>query len=663
MYLTALFLPLISSLLSLNFGAKLGRKGCIYLTCICVLTSFFLSCFICYEVGLSGSLSIIEIGNWMNLSTSNVQWAFLFDSLTIVMLVVVTSVSSLVHIYSTSYMSDDPSLPRFMAYLSLFTFFMLMLVSANNLLQMFLGWEGVGLCSFLLINFWYSRIEANKAAMKAMIINKVGDFGFLVGILMVYVYLGSVNFPTLFAITNLLHENYIIVLGTPIHVLELISIYLFIGCVGKSAQIGLHSWLPDAMEGPTPVSALIHAATMVTAGVFMLLRCSPIFEYTSTFLVVVASIGAITSFLAGTIAIVQNDVKKVIAYSTCSQLGYMVFICGLSNYSLSLFHLMNHAFFKALLFLGAGALIHAIGDTQDMRHMGGLSQLLPMTYISIFIGSIALMGFPFLTGFYSKDPILEISFSKFTESGLFTHYIGSLTAALTAFYSFRLIYYVYYNRVNASKNVIKMGVHNPETPMLVALGVLLLGSIFVGYLGKDMFIGLGSDFIGNATYTSYKNSTIIDAEFLPSSIKLIPVLLSILSALCAVLFYRYYSNKILLTTLINKDIYTFLIKKYYYDHIYNNYIGLKSLNIGYQVTFQLIDKGLIELIGPYFLSTKLYNLSKRISLFQSGLVYIYMFVMIVTLIYIEFTFFQFYHSYISYFDNSIYHLLLLPFID
>ena len=359
------------------------------------------------------------------------------------MLIVVTFISFLVHIYSIGYMSADPHIPRFMSYLSLFTFFMLILISANNFVQMFVGWEGVGLCSYLLINFWFSRIQANKAAIKAMLVNRVGDFGLALGIIAIYSLFKSVDYSIVFAMSKHFESSIFQVLNLEFNYLTIICILLFIGAIGKSAQLGLHTWLPDAMEGPTPVSALIHAATMVTAGIFLLARCSPLFEYAPNALIFVAIIGALTAFFAAATGLLQNDIKRVIAYSTCSQLGYMVFACGLSNYSVGIFHLANHAFFKALLFLSAGSVIHALSDEQDMRKMGGLRKLLPFTYAMIFIGSLSLMGFPFLTGFYSKDVILELTYAKYTSLSYIIYWLGTISAFLTAFYSIRLIYLVF----------------------------------------------------------------------------------------------------------------------------------------------------------------------------------------------------------------------------
>jgi NADH-ubiquinone oxidoreductase chain 5 len=408
-------------------GRFLGNKGSSWITTGSLFCTLALSLTAFYEVGLSGSPCYIKIGPWIDSEAFVVDWGFLFDSITVVMLIVVTFVSSLVHLFSTSYMEADPHRSRFMSYLSLFTFFMLMLVTADNFIQMFLGWEGVGLASYLLINFWFTRLQANKSAIKAMLVNRVGDFGLALGVLAIFYTFGTVDYATVFSCaSSVLGESFSFA-NVEVNRLNCICSLLFVGSVGKSAQIGLHTWLPDAMEGPTPVSALIHAATMVTAGVFLVIRCSPIFEYAPSVLTAVCFFGASTAFFAATTGLLQNDLKKVIAYSTCSQLGYMIFACGLSAYSVSLFHLANHAFFKALLFLSAGSVIHAMSDEQDMRKLGGLAKLLPLTYVMMVIGSLALAGFPYLSGFYSKDVILEVAYAKYSIGGNFSHWLGCIS--------------------------------------------------------------------------------------------------------------------------------------------------------------------------------------------------------------------------------------------
>lgn len=528
------------------------------------------------------------------------------------MIVVVGTVSTLVHMYSYGYMSGDPHLSRFMSYLSFFTFFMLMLVTADNFIQLFLGWEGVGLCSYLLIGFWSTRIQANKSAIKALILNKIGDFGVLIAIVLVFVVFQSVDFSTVFALVPFFFNKTVFFLFWEVNVITLICFLFFIGAVGKSAQLGLHTWLPDAMEGPTPVSALIHAATMVTAGVFLIIRCSPLFEYSPTMLSVITFVGALTAFFAATAGTVQNDLKKVIAYSTCSQLGYMVFSCGLSGYAVSLFHLANHAFFKALLFLSAGCVIHSLSDEQDMRRMGGLVKLLPLTYTLFLIGTLALTGFPFLTGFYSKDVILEIAYTHYSVSSLFSYWLGTLTAGFTAFYSFRLLYLTFLSENNAYKSVMK-NVHESSWVMILPLMVLVFGSIFVGYLAKDLFLGLGSDAFINSIFVHPKNLIFIDAEFIPYHIKLIPLVFSFSGIFLCFFFYSFllklesfwfnaYDSKNLTIVKVHHFLYKFYNKKWFFDTVYNLFIGYPLLKFGYNVTFKLMDKGVIEFFGPYGLS-------------------------------------------------------------
>jgi len=486
-------LPLIGSITSGLFGRKIGPKGSVIITVTCLFLTFFCSAFAFYEVAVIGSPVYINLITWINSEMLNVDWGFLFDSLTVVMCCVITFVSSLVHLYSSEYMAHDPHLSRFMSYLSLFTFFMLILVTADNFIQMFVGWEGVGLCSYLLINFWFTRLQANKAAIKAMVLNRIGDFGLVLGIIIIFVEFKAVDYATVFSLTPLFITNKFFFLNCDFNLIDIVGFFLFVGAVGKSAQLGLHTWLPDAMEGPTPVSALIHAATMVTAGVFLITRCSPLYEYTPTMLNVITVAGACTAFFAATVGLVQNDLKRVIAYSTCSQLGYMVFACGLSNYSVGVFHLVNHAFFKALLFLGAGSVIHAVADEQDMRKMGGLKNLVPFTYSMMVIGSLALIGFPFLAGFYSKDVVLEVAYGKFTVPGHFSYLLGSVGAFLTAFYSTRLLFLTFLSKPNGFKKII-CSAYDSSYAICTALAILSIPSIFIGFYFKDMIIGLGTDF-------------------------------------------------------------------------------------------------------------------------------------------------------------------------
>jgi len=632
MYLNIIFLPLLSAIISGFFGKKIGSLGSAMLTTTCITFTCILSLFAFYEVGLYGSPCYITLLPWINSDLFYVSWGFLFDSLTVIMLVVVTFISSLVHLYSTEYMVHDPHLPRFMSYLSFFTFFMIILVTADNFIQMFVGWEGVGLCSFLLINFWYTRIQANKAAIKAMLVNRIGDFGLALGIFTIYYTFYSVNYETVFSLVPNFINTTILFLNLELNCLNLIGFLLFIGAVGKSAQLGLHTWLPDAMEGPTPVSALIHAATMVTAGVFLITRCSPLLEYATTALVIITFVGAMTCFFAATVGLLQNDLKRVIAYSTCSQLGYMIFACGLSNYSVGIFHLANHAFFKALLFLGAGSVIHAVSDEQDMRKMGGLKNLLPFTYSMMLIGSLSLMGLPFLTGFYSKDVILEIAYAKYSTAGHFAYVLGCVGAFFTAFYSIRLLYLTFLAECNGYRKVI-INVHDSPLRMGLPLAILAIPSIFIGYLTKDMIIGFGSNFWGNSIFVLPENLNLIDSEFIPQQFKLLPVILSLMGGLSSYFFYSYKFDVLtnLKTSYFGRQFYKFLNKKWYFDKIYNEFINQNCLTFGYQTTYKIIDRGIIEMLGPYGLSNLVYSNSLAIRKFQTGIVYHYIFVLLIFL--------------------------------
>ena len=625
MYLFIIVNPLICSLLVLIFGRYIGSKGSLFITVFGILLNFILSIFIFFEVALSNCPVYIKMFSWLNCEMLVFNWGFLFDTLTVVMLLVVNCVSLVVHVYSIDYMRTDPHKIRFFSYLSLFTFFMIILVTADNFVQMFVGWEGVGLCSYLLINFWHTRIQANKAAMKAVFMNRIGDFGLLLGIFLIFWQFKTVNYLTLFSLINFYHLNSMnfLIPFLNIDLFSLICIFLFIGVMGKSAQISLHTWLPDAMEGPTPVSALIHAATMVTAGVFLLARCSPLLEYSSLVLSIITILGATTAFFASATALVQNDLKKVIAYSTCSQLGYMVFACGTSNYNVGIFHLSNHAFFKALLFLSAGSIIHALSDEQDMRKMGGLLKLVPFTYATMFIGSLSLMGFPFMAGFYSKDIILELAFSKFVLSSHFAYWLGVVSAFFTSFYSIRLIYLTFWSKTNAFRHSIQ-NIHDVSKLTGISLIILVFCSIFIGYLTSEMAVGLGTHFWGNSIISLPENSDILNAEFLPVFIKLIPVFFSFFGMLCSYFIYCLLIKKIKYSfkkSSIGNFFYVFFSKKWFFDKIYNELFGQSILFIGYNSTYIIMDRGLLEFLGPYGISCLLYSKGLNIKNFHSGLIY------------------------------------------
>jgi len=525
---------------------------------------------------------------------------------------------------------------------------MLILVTADNFIQMFVGWEGVGLCSYLLINFWFTRIQANKAAIKAMIMNRIGDFGLALGIFCIFSKLGAVDYSTVFALAPYYASDSFNFLNIEFHFLDLVGVLLFIGAVGKSAQLGLHTWLPDAMEGPTPVSALIHAATMVTAGVFLIARCSPLFEYAPGALSVVTIVGAMTAFFAASTGLLQNDMKRVIAYSTCSQLGYMVFACGLSNYHVGVFHLANHAFFKALLFLGAGCVIHAVGDEQDMRKMGGLAKILPFTYGMMLIGSLSLMGMPFLTGFYSKDVILEVAYGNYTTPGRFAYILGTMAAFLTAFYSMRSLYLTFLSKPNGYR-VLITGAHEAPLRMALPLFILAIPSIFIGYLTKDMIIGLGSDFWQGAIFVQPKNFVMIDAENIPISAKLLPVVLSILGATSSYFLYSYASNILyqLKTSPTGLKLYAFLNRKWFFDKVYNEVIGQFFLYAAYHSTYKQVDRGLIESLGPFGFSRLVSKIAYSLKLLQTGFFYHYTLAMVISLMS-----FLAYFSFSTLFDGS-----------
>ena len=537
MLILIVLLPLLGFFSGSLFGRFLGLGVC-YITTLSVFSSFLISLFLLNDIIINGTVYKLTMGSWIPTESLNIQWCFYFDSLTSIMLIVVTFISSLVHLYSTEYMEHDPHLPRFMSYLSLFTFFMLILITANNFLQMFVGWEGVGLSSYLLINFWFTRIQANKSAIKAMLVNRVGDFFILLALFTIYIVFNSLDYDIVFNLVPLMLNKTILIANSDFAVIDVICIFLFLGAMGKSAQLGLHTWLPDAMEGPTPVSALIHAATMVTAGVFLLARCSFLFEYSPIALNFIMLVGSATAFFASTTGLFQNDMKKVIAYSTCSQLGYMIFACGLSSYEVGVFHLSNHAFFKALLFLGAGSVIHAVADEQDMRKMGGLKNLLPFSYSIMLIGSLALIGFPFLTGFYSKDTILEIAYAKYTVMGHFCYFLGTFAAFFTAFYSTRLLFLVFLSEPNGNRLSI-LNAHEGSWRMTLPLFLLSIFSISIGYLTKELFIGFGTNFWQTSIFMLPQNYLLSDIEFIDILYKQLPLILTLSGVSVAYFLYAF----------------------------------------------------------------------------------------------------------------------------
>ena len=620
------FLPLVASFIVGIFGRFLGDRISQLITCSFVLISSALSIYIFSDVAINSNTYNLKIFNWITSGGLVLNWSINIDTLTSVMLVVVTSVSALVHVYSVGYMSHDPDKPRFMSYLSLFTFMMLMLVTSDNFLQLFFGWEGVGFASYLLIGFWYKKPSANSAAIKAFVVNRVGDFGLAIGIFLIFKYTGSVNFVDVFkAIPTLLDKN-ISMLGIEASLINFICIFLFIGAMGKSAQIFLHTWLPDAMEGPTPVSALIHAATMVTAGVFLVVRCSPIFEYSPFVLNIIVLVGATTAFFAGTIGLVQNDIKRVIAYSTCSQLGYMFFAAGLGAYHIAIFHLFTHAFFKALLFLGAGSVIHAFNDEQDMRHMGGVWKKIPYTYSLMIIGTLALTGFPFLSGFFSKDAIIETAYSSTSFFAGYAVTIGVLTAFMTSLYSWRLIFMTFHGTFN-NKNISLSKVHESPAVMLVPLLFLALGAIFAGYAFKDYFIG--SQFI-----QFWNNSIFFLKEFVLHHPPLWFLLLTPILVLLAIplSYYFFVKDKKSLDGFIeiNKPLYNFLVNKWYFDELYDFLFVKPAKKIG-TFFWKIGDGTIIDGFGPDGLTKLIKSVSDKAVQFQSCFLYHYAFVILIGL--------------------------------
>jgi len=593
--ITSLLWPFLGAF-SAGFCTRLlGKNGMSFIIIHCsIINVFLLICWFHQLLQNEQIIPLINLGTWIISGKLTVDWTFLFDTLNTVMLLIVNIISLFVHIYSLEYMKEDPHLSRFMSYLSLFTFFMIILVTGNNFVILFLGWEGVGLCSYLLINFWFTRITANKAAIKALIMNRIGDFGLTLGLAMLFHLFQSLDFSIIFALTPYIFNKTITILNWNFYYTSLIGLLLFIGAMGKSAQIGLHTWLPDAMEGPTPVSALIHAATMVTAGVFLIIKCSPLYEYTPTILSLLVFIGALTAIFGASVGLAQNDIKKIIAYSTCSQLGYMIFSCGLSHYHVSFFHLSNHAFFKALLFLSAGAIIHALSNEQDLRKYGGLQSLLPITSIVMIVGSLALAGMPFLSGFYSKDLVLELAFGTYSISSRYAYILGIFTAILTSIYSFRIFIFSFvfqpqFPRVFGNK------IHESPFLMICPLVILAVLSITVGYLTKDLFVGLGSDFWKNSIFIHPLHYNQIDTEFIPQIYKLLPFLCSLFVLFFVNFFYEY--NMIISSKKI-LQFYIFLNQKWYFDILYNKLIAGPFLSFGYKIIYKGIDKGCLELLGP-----------------------------------------------------------------
>ncbi len=615
MYLTLIVLPLLGSISSGFFGRKIGISGSHIITCSSVILTTLLAILAFIEVGINNIPVTIDVARWIDAEALNVMWSFKFDSLTVSMLLPVLIVSSLVHIYSISYMSHDPHNQRFFSYLSLFTFMMIILVTGNNYLLMFVGWEGVGICSYLLVNFWFTRIAANQSSISALLTNRVGDCFLTIGIFAMLWSFGNIDYNLIFSLAPYYNDN----------IITMIGICLVIGATAKSSQVGLHIWLPQAMEGPTPVSALIHAATMVTAGVYLLMRSSPLIEYSSTVLIICLWLGAITTVFSSLIGLFQQDIKKVIAYSTMSQLGMMVIGIGLSSYNIALFHLVNHAFYKALLFLGAGAVIHSVADNQDFRKYGGLRPFLPLTYSVMLIASLSLVAVPFMTGFYSKDLILESAYGQFYLSSTIVYFIASIGAMFTTLYSAKVLYLTFLTNPNGPLNNYKFA-HEGDLFLNIPLIILAVFSIFFGFLTKDIFIGLGTGFFSdNSLFIHPNHEILLDTEFaVPVLFKLLPLFFTISLSILSILFSEFTPN--LLTNFkfstIGYNIFSFFNQRFYIELIYNKYIVENILTLGGQTTKSL-DKGSVEYLGPYGLEKGLLNLSNSINNLSTGVVTTY----------------------------------------
>ena len=624
------FLPLLGSLVVGFFGKKLNLMLSHSLSCLMIIIPFFLSLYF-LKLTLSGSYYIVvPLFEWLSSGDLITEWSLRLDLLTSVMLVVVTSVSSLVHIYSIGYMSHDPHQTRFFAYLSFFTFAMLILVTSNNFLQLFFGWEGVGLASYLLIGFWHKKDSANSAAMKAFVVNRVGDFGFLIGLAILFFYTSSLDFDTIFSMNEQLSSNTFSIFNMDFNVLNTACFFLFMGAMGKSAQLFLHTWLPDAMEGPTPVSALIHAATMVTAGIFLVARCSPLFEMSPSILSFITYIGASTAFFAATVALVQNDIKRIVAYSTCSQLGYMFVALGSGAYQIAIFHLFTHAFFKALLFLGSGSVIHAVSDEQDIRKMGGLYKLIPFTWIVMLIGTLGLTGAPLLSGYYSKDGIIEAAFVSQTEGHFYAFYLLVFSALLTSFYSWRLIFLTFNGKSNISTEIFSK-IHESPKVMLFPLIVLSILTIFSGIYFVDYFMSHDYQFLWQtAIYLSESNHVIESIHYVPKWVKYSPLLMMVLGLITAIIFYLIYPS--IPKFLSNKfnPLYKFLLNKWYFDELYELIFVRNISRIGNFLS-NFGDKRVIDGFGPDGISSRVMDIAKQVSRIQTGYIYHYAFAMLIGL--------------------------------
>jgi len=649
MYLAIITLPLLGAIVSGFFGRKVGVSGAQLITSLSIIVTTLLAIVAFFEVGLNNIAVSINLFRWIDSESLDVLWSFHFDSLTVSMLIPVLIVSSLVHVYSIGYMSHDPHNQRFFSYLSLFTFMMIILVTANNFLLMFVGWEGVGICSYLLVSFWFTRIAANQSSIAAFLTNRVGDCLLTIGMFAILWSFGNVDYSTVFSLAPFINEN----------IITFIGICLVIGAMAKSSQVGLHVWLPMAMEGPTPVSALIHAATMVTAGVYLLMRTSPLIEYSSTVLIISLWLGAITTVFSSLIGLFQQDIKKVIAYSTMSQLGMMVIAVGLSSYNIALFHLVNHAFYKGLLFLGAGAVIHAVSDNQDFRKYGGLRAFLPLTYSIMLIASLSLVAFPFMTGFYSKDFILESSYGQFYFTSIVVYFIATIGAMFTTLYSVKVLYLTFLTNPNGPESnyndyYSKHPTHEGDIFMSFPLIILAVFSIFFGYISKDIFIGLGSGFFAdNSIFIHPTREIMLNTEFaVPTLFKLLPLLFTLSLSVIAIIISEF-MQKIVINFKLSRvgyNIFSFFNQRFFIELLYNRYITGFILKLGGQTT-KILDKGSVELLGPFGLEKGLLLISKSISTLDTGVITTYaLYILVGLILYILIPYL---------FDNSLLLLILL----
>ena len=657
MYTAIVFLPLLGFLIAGLFGRQLGARPSEIITTSLLILAALLSWVAFAQVGLGSTpMSVPVISNWISSGALKIDWSLRIDSLTVVMLVVVNSVSALVHLYSIGYMHEDPSRQRFFAYLSLFTFAMLMLVTADNLVQMFFGWEGVGLASYLLIGFWYEKPSANAAAMKAFVVNRVGDFGFALGIFLVFVLTNSVSLSQVFAAAPGLAGKSIHVFGHDWDAMTITCLLLFMGAMGKSAQFLLHTWLPDAMEGPTPVSALIHAATMVTAGVFMVARLSPLFEQAPVALSVVTIVGATTALFAATVGLVQNDIKRVIAYSTCSQLGYMFVALGVGGYSMGVFHLFTHAFFKALLFLGAGSVIHAMHHEQDMRNMGGLAKHIPLTFWMMTIGTLALTGFPLFAGFFSKDAIIEAAYASHRPGAIYAFLCVVLAAGLTSFYSWRLVFLTFFGEERWGANAAHAHGHDDhghaahahddhghddhghdhqphESPavMTIPLIVLSIGAVFAGLAFKDYFIGDNyAAFWKASLFTGKDNHILHDIHEIPGWVGTAPFVMMLLGLVFATYVYVIRPGTADRIAKANPLAYKFFLNKWYFDELYDLIFVRPAMWLG-RLFWKGGDGRIIDGLGPDGVAARVLDITRNTVKLQTGYLYHYAMVMLLGL--------------------------------